>query len=78
MLGINYTSELVNAPNIYLERGLTISLIVFVLLFAALLAFVLCLLFIPKFRKLMGGNRAIAALDVHMEKRSEKNKGKAC
>lgn len=76
MLGINYTSELVNAPNIYLERGLTISLIVFVLLFAALLAFVLCLLFIPKFRKLMGGNRAIAALDVHMEKRSEKIKAK--
>lgn len=76
LFGIPYTAELVNAPNIYLERALTISLIVFIVLFVVLFALLMCLLFIPKFRKLMGNNKAINALDRHLEKQSEKRKTK--
>ncbi len=74
LFGISYTAELVNAPNIYLEKALTISLIVFVILFVLAFALLLCLLFIPKFRKLMGNNKAIAWLDKSIEEQREKNK----
>lgn len=76
MLGIDYTSEIINAPNIYKERALTISLVVFLLLFVAVFVFVMCLLFIPKFRKLMGNNRCIAALDRYLEKQKVKRQEK--
>ncbi len=76
VIGLPYTGSLLNAPNIYLEKALTISLIVFVLLFAAFLAFTLCLLFIPKFRKLMGNNRAINWLDKRIESDNAKRKAK--
>lgn len=62
-IGLPYLGTLLNAPNIYLERALTIALIVFIILFVAVTAFLLCLLFIPKFRKFMGNNKMINALD---------------
>lgn len=76
LFGIPYTASLVCASNIYLEKALTISLIVFILLFVACFAFIMCLLFIPKFRKFMGDNKAIAALDVYLEKQKQKRKEK--
>ncbi len=80
-VGLPYSGSLLNAPNIYLEKALTISLVVFVLLFAAITAFTLCLLFIPKFRKFMGNNKAINLLDKKLEeskaKRKEKKAAKA-
>ena len=63
VIGIPYMASLVNAPNIYAERALAISLTVFVILFAALLAFVLVLLFVPKFRTLVFGNKFVRKLD---------------
>lgn len=76
--GLPYSASLLNASNIYLERALTISLIVFVLLFAMLFTLTMCLLFIPKFRKFMGDNKAIAWLDKKLAedklKRQEKRK----
>ena len=78
IIGLPYSASLLNAPNIYLERALIISLVVFILLFVALTVLVLCLLFIPKFRHFMGNNRAISWLDRKMEadkiKRQEKRK----
>lgn len=74
MFGMGYTAELINAPNIYLERALTISLVVFILLFVVALALLICLLFIPKFRKFMGNNKAINALDKAIENGKEKRK----
>lgn len=74
MFGINYTSNMLNAPNIYLEKSLTIALVVFILLFLITLAFILCLMFIPKFRKFMGNNKAINKLDEVMAKQKEKRK----
>lgn len=66
VLGIPYTAHIVNAPNIYLERGLTISLVVFIVLFITVTALVLALLFSPEFREKLFGNKAIKKL-------SEKN-----
>lgn len=66
-ISIPYMADLLNAPNIYFEKALIIALTVFIILFVAVTAFLLCLLFIPKFRHVMGNNRFIAALDRHME-----------
>ena len=63
VIGLPYTATLINAPNIYAERALTIALIVFVLLFAAVMAFVLVLIFVPAFRKKVFGNRLMEKLD---------------
>ncbi len=73
VLGISYTSELLGASNIYLERGLAISLTVFILLFAAVLAVLISLIFAPKFRKAMFSNRLIEKLD-NRPKREKKSK----
>lgn len=74
VIGIPYTAELINAPNIYLEHNLTVALIVFVVLFAALLALVLCLTFIPKFRNLVFGNKIMKKYDDKAEQKSAKRK----
>ncbi len=58
VIGIPYTASLINAPNIYAERALAISLTVFVLLFAALLTFIIVLFCVPKFRNLFFRNKA--------------------
>lgn len=76
MLGINYLSQLINAPNIYKERALTNTVIVFVILFAAILTLILCLLFIPKFRNFMGGNKGILWMDKKLEEGRKKRKEK--
>lgn len=75
-IGIPYSASLLNAPNIYLERALTISLVVFVLLFVALAVLLICLLFLPKFRKLMGNNKAINWLDKKLEENKAKRQEK--
>lgn len=76
MFGMGYTAELINAPNIYLEKALTISLVVFIIMFVIAFALLMCLLFIPKFRKFMGNNRAISALDKAIENNKAKRKAK--
>ena len=63
VIGIPYTAVLTNAPNIYLEHSLTVALVVFVLLFAALAALVCVLVFVPKFRAMAFGNRFMQKLD---------------
>ncbi len=63
VVGIPYNASLINASNIYFERALTTALIVFVLLFAAVTALVAVLVFVPKFRNLVFGNRFIQKLD---------------
>ena len=73
VIGIPYTASLINAPNIYAERALAISLTVFVLLFCAVTAFIAVLIFVPKFRNLVFGNRFIKKAD---ERRSLKKSRK--
>lgn len=73
IIGIPYSANLINAPNIYKENALTIALVVFVLLFAAVLAFVMVIIFVPKFRNLCFGNRFIKKLD-EKEKNSKAQK----
>lgn len=63
IIGIPYSANIINASNIYKERALTIALIVFVLLFVAITAFVVLLVFVPKFRNKCFGNRFIKKLD---------------
>ncbi len=63
LVGIPYSANLINAPNIPKERALTIALIVFVLLFVAVMAFVIVAVCVPKFRNLCFGNRFIKKLD---------------
>ncbi len=75
-LGLGYSASLLNASNIYLERALTISLIVFIALFICLATLTLCLLFIPKFRNKMGNNKAINWLDKKLEENKTKRKQK--
>ena len=72
VIGIPYTAELINAPNIYLEHNLAVALSVFVVLFAALLALILCLVFIPKFRNLVFGNKVMKKYDEMSEQKSAK------
>ncbi len=74
VIGIPYMATLINAPNIYAERALAISLTVFTLLFAALLAFVLVLLFVPKFRALVFGNKFVKKLDERTPKTKKPTK----
>lgn len=62
-MGIPYSASLINAPNIYKERALAISLTVFVLLFLATTALVLALVFSPKFRNKVFGSKLINKLD---------------
>ncbi len=73
VIGIPYTASLVNAPNIYLERALTISLVVFVLLFVAVAAFIAVLVFVPKFRTMVFGNKLMQKLD-NREKKPKREK----
>lgn len=72
VIGIPYTANLINAANIYKERALIISLVVFVLLFAALTAFILVLVFVPKFRAMVFGNRLMKKIDDRAEKSQSK------
>ena len=58
---LGYSAYLVNASNIYLERGLTIALVIFIVLFAALAAFAVTLLLLPEFRKKVFGNKLLNA-----------------
>ncbi len=50
-IGATYNSSLVNAPNIYLERGLIISLVVFIVLFAIAVAAICLIYFVPSVRE---------------------------
>lgn len=77
IIGIPYTADLINAPNIYLERGLTIALVIFILLFAALVAFGLCLLLLPKFRNKVFGNKFVQKLDNREKKPKTEKQPKA-
>ena len=76
LIGIPYSADLINAPNIYLERGLTIALVVFILLFAALVAFGVCLLLLHNFRNKVFGNKFVEKLD-NREKKPKAEKPKA-
>ncbi|MDE6505456.1 MAG: M60 family metallopeptidase [Clostridia bacterium] len=73
VVGVPYTANLINAANIYKENALTIALVVFLLLFLAAVAFVVCLVALPKFRKAVFGNRFIEKLD-NREKKPKKQK----
>lgn len=75
ILGVSYSAEMLNAPNIYLERALTVSLVVFVILFVLAITFLLLLVFLPDFRKAVFGNRVMNALD--NRKGKERASGKA-
>lgn len=83
VLGIPYSANLVNAANIYKENALTIALVVFVILFAAVIAVLAVLVFVPKFRRLVFGNRFMKKLDERENKPKKekpvknKNDGKA-
>ena len=68
VMGISYTSNLLNASNIYLERGLAITLAVFVALFAAVLAFAICLLCKPKFREKVFSSSIVKSMDGSADK----------
>lgn len=74
VMGIPYTANLINAANIYKERALTISLVVFVLLFAAVTAFILVLVFVPKFRAKVFGNRLMQKIDGRAENKKKAGK----
>lgn len=63
LIGLPYSAQLLNAPNIYFERALIIALIVFISITVALLAFIICLVLFPKFRRLVLGNRLMQKLD---------------
>lgn len=76
IIGLPYSARLVNAPNIYLERALTIALIVFAVLAVALLTFVLLLIFLPPFRKAMLGNKLIQKYDAYREGNRKQSKEK--
>ncbi len=75
VIGIPYTADLINASNIYLERALTISLIVFVALFALALVFILLLVFLPKFRGAVFGNKLMKKLDSRGKKQQQPEEG---
>ncbi len=68
VLGIPYSANLVNAPNIYLERGLAISLAVFIVLFAAVVAVLAVLVFVKGFREKIFGSKVIQKLDSREKK----------
>lgn len=74
VIGIPYMASLINAPNIYAERALAISLTVFVLLFAALAAFICALIFAPKFRNFIFGNKLMKKLDGRKNKKATEDK----
>ncbi len=59
-IGATYNSSLVNAPNIYLERGLIISLVVFILLFAMAVAVICVIYFVPSVRTFLFKNDGAA------------------
>ena len=74
VIGLPYSANLVNAPNIYFERDLITALIVFVSLFVASFILIMCLLFLPRFRRFMGGNPVIRWLDRTIANGKEKRK----
>lgn len=73
VFGIPYSANLINAPDIYKEGALTVALVVFILLFVALAAFIVVLVFVPKLRSMIFGSRAIKKLDERGQ-RSKKEK----
>ncbi len=76
--GISYTARLINAPNIYKEKALAITITVFVLLFALLATFIVLSFCLPRFRKAIYGNKVMRNYDDKREKaREEKAKVKA-
>ena len=75
-VGLPYMGTLLNAPNIYLERALTIALVVFIILFVLALTFMLCLLFIPKFRKFMGNSKFVGFVDRKLAESKAKRQAK--
>ena len=80
VLGVPYTANLLNASNIYLERGLGITMAVFAVLFAATLAFVIVLLCKPEFREKVLGSKLVKAMETSASKpkkeKSNVKKGK--
>lgn len=54
-IGASYDSVLINAPNIYKEKALTVSLVVFVLLFVAAVAALCVIFFVPTVREKVFG-----------------------
>ncbi len=72
VIGIPYTATLLAASNIYAERALGIALTIFVLLFALLVAFILLLIFVPKFRSLVFENKFIKKSDERLNNKTKK------
>lgn len=72
VIGIPYTADLINASNIYLERALIISLVVFIALFLLALAFIMLLIFLPKFRNLVFGKKTAKKQESKNLKQTEK------
>ncbi len=76
--GMSYTAQLLNAPNIYKEKALAITITVFVLLFALLATFIVLSFCLPKFRKAIYGNKVMRKYDEKVEKaKEEKARAKA-
>lgn len=73
IVGLPYSASVLNAPNIYKEKALAITLVVFLLLFLVTLAFVLVLIFVPNFRNKIFGSKLINKLD-NREKKPKKDK----
>ncbi|MCM1042995.1 MAG: M60 family metallopeptidase [Corallococcus sp.] len=74
--GISYNSMLFNAPNIYKEKALAISLTVFVLLFALILTVVLLAYFVPSVRKFLFDNKFVKNYDDNLKNKQAKDKTK--
>lgn len=66
-IGIPFSASLVNAPNIYLEKALIISLIVFICLFLVVITLLLLAWLVPSVRKFLFGNKLVKKWDSHRE-----------
>ncbi len=77
VFGIPYSANLINAPDIYKEKVLTVSLIVFVLLFVAVAAVLAVLFFVPKFRNKIFGSRFMKKQEENANKPKAKKPAKA-
>ncbi len=73
-----YKSNILNAPNVYLERGLIIALCVFIALFILALTFILCLAYKPNFRnKIFSHERDVKIANKKLKNKETKRKKKS-
>ena len=75
-IAIPHAASLINAANIYKEKALSISLTVFVVLFVVITAILMVLIFVPKFRNIVFGNRFMKKYDENRSKAKTEKKAK--